>query len=118
MGQIVARDVAANAHVVEPVFHGSQTGYDIAKAFPVGQLGESQAEELAEAREGFDFVVPAVSLDAFPKLVKRQELHDLGENGRRGVHRSLLGMRKSADYTKTRSNRLRSKNALSFSLCA
>jgi len=46
MGQIVARDVAANAHVVEPVFHGSQTGYDIAKAFPVGQLGESQAEEL------------------------------------------------------------------------
>jgi hypothetical protein len=118
MGQIVARDVAANAHVVEPVFHGSQTGYDIAKAFPVGQLGESQAEELVEAREGFDFVIPAVSLDAFPKLVKRQERHDLGENGRRGVHRSLLGVRKSADYTKTRSNRLRSNNALSFSLCA
>ena len=75
------------------MFYGTQTGHDIAKAFPVGQLRESQAEELFEAREGHDFVVPAVSPDAFPKLMKGQKGHDHGDNDRRGVHRSLLGMR-------------------------
>jgi hypothetical protein len=39
--------------------------------------------------------------------VKRQEIHDLGEDGGGSIHRALLGVRKSADYIKSRSNRLR-----------
>jgi hypothetical protein len=50
--------------------------------------------------------------------VHRQESHDLGEDGRLGVHRSLLYVRKSADYTKSRSNRLRPKSAVSSVLRA
>jgi hypothetical protein len=59
-----------------------------------------------------------VTSHAFSEFVHREEGHDLGEDGRRGVHRSLLGMRKSADYTKLRSNRLRSKKAVSSVLSA
>jgi hypothetical protein len=76
--------------MIEPALHGSQAGYDIAEAFPVGQLGEGQAKKLIETKEVFDFVVPAVAPDAFAEFVHRQESHDLGEDGRLGVHRSLL----------------------------
>jgi hypothetical protein len=45
--------------------------------------------------------------------VHRQKSHDLGEDGRLGIHRSLPDVRKSADYTKLRSNRLRTKSIVS-----
>jgi hypothetical protein len=113
VGQVASRDVATDAHVVKAIFHGLKTSFDIAEAFPVSQLGEGQAKELIETREVFDFVIPSVTPDAFTKFVHRQESHDLSKDGRLGVHRSLLGVRKSADYTKSRSNRLRSKSAVS-----
>jgi hypothetical protein len=50
--------------------------------------------------------------------VKRQEVHDRGEDSRRGIHRSLLGGGKSADYTKSRSNRLRPKSDVIYGICA
>jgi hypothetical protein len=50
--------------------------------------------------------------------VHRQKGHDLGEDGRRSVHRSLLGVRKSTDYTKSRPNRLRQKMDVSSVLRA
>jgi hypothetical protein len=118
VGQVAARDPAANAHVVKPILHGQKTSLDIAEALPVSQLGESQTQELIETEKVFDFVVPVVTSHAFSEFVHREEGHDLGEDGRRGVHRSLLGMRKSADYTKLRSNRLRSKKAVSSVLSA
>jgi hypothetical protein len=37
--------------------------------FPIGQLSEGHAEELAPAREVFDLVVTVVSLNAFLKFV-------------------------------------------------
>ena len=118
VGQVVARDAAADAHVIEPAFHSFQAGDDIAEAFPISQLGESQTEELIEARKFPDPVVPTITPDAFPKLGKRKEDHDLGEDGGLSVHRSLLGVRKSADYIKSCSNRLRRKMVSSSVLCA
>jgi len=120
IGQVVARDAAADAHMIEPALHGSQAGYDIAEAFPVSQLGEGQTEELVEARKSPDFVVSLITPDAFSKLVQWQKGHGLGEDGRLGIHRSLLDIsnKKSADYTKSRSNRLRPKQAVSSVLCS
>jgi len=118
VGQIASRNAAPNAHVVKPILHGQKTSFDIAEAFPVGQLGESQAQELIETKEVFDFVVPAVTPHAFSEFVQREESHDLSKDGRLSVHRSLLGVRKSADYTKSRSNRLRSKSVVSSVLRA
>jgi hypothetical protein len=99
--------------VVKPILHGQKTSLDIAEAFPVGHLGESQAKEVIETEEVFDFVVPAVTPHAFAEFVHREKGHDLSKDGGWGVHRSLLGMGKSADYTKSRSNRLRPKSAVS-----
>ena len=112
-------DATADAHVVEPVLHGLQTSLDIAKAFPVGQLGKGQAEELIETEKTLDLVIPLVAANTFSELVKRQEGHDLGEDGRLGIHRSLLDIwcPKSPDYIKSRSNRLRHKWPVLFSLC-
>ena len=106
--------------MVEPVLHGLQASLDIAKAFPVGQLGEGQTEELIETEKTLDLVIPAVAVNAFSELVKRQEGHDLGEDGRLSVHRSLLVIsgQKSDDNTKSSSNRLRLKWPVSSSLCA
>jgi hypothetical protein len=118
VGQSVPRDLSSKAHVIEPVFHRSKTGLDIAKTFPVGQLGEGQAEELIEARKALDLVIPAVAPDAFSKFVKWQEVHDLGEDGRRGVHRSLLEEQKSDDYTESGSNRLRPGSDVICGICA
>ena len=120
IGQVVARDAAADAHMIEPALHGSQAGYDIAEAFPVSQLGEGQTEELVEARKSPDFVVSLITPDAFSKLLQWQKGHDLGEDGRLGIHRSLLDIsnQKSADYTTSRSNRLRPKQAVSSVLCS
>jgi len=117
-GQVGAGDAATNAHVVKSAFHSLKTRFDIAEAFPVGQLGKSQAEKLIEAGEFSDSVVAVITPDAFPEFRHRQESHDLGENRGRGVHRTLLGVRKSTDYTKSRSNRLRSKPTACSELCA
>jgi len=118
MGQVVPGNVAADAHVIEPIFHRLQAGHDIAETFPVGQLGKGQTEELIEARKSLDLVVPSVTSDAFSEFVHRQKGHDLGEDGRLSVHRSLPRVKKSADYIKSRSNRLRPKRSLFSSLCA
>jgi hypothetical protein len=104
--------------VVKPIFHCLKTSLDVAEAFSISQLGEGQAKELIETEEVFDFVIPAVMPDAFAKFAHRQESHDLSKDGRLGVHRTLLGVRKSADYTKSRSSRLWSKSAISTVLCA
>jgi len=120
IGQVVARDSAAYAHVIEPGLHGLQTGHNIAAALPISQLGEGQTEELVEARESPNFVVPLIAPDTFSKLVQRQKSHDLGEYGRLGIHGALLEVlsQKSADYTKSRSNRLRTKQLVSYLFCS
>jgi hypothetical protein len=120
VGQVASGDAATDSHVVKTAFHGLKTRLDIAEAFPVSQLGEGQTEELVEARKSSDFVVSLITPDAFSKLVQWQKGHDLGEDGRLGIHRSLLDIsnQKSTDYTKSRSNRLRPKQAVSSVLCS
>ena len=120
VGQVVARDSAANAHMIEPGLHGLQTGYNIAEALAISQLGKGQTEELIEACESPNFVVPMIAPDAFSKLVQRQKSYDLGEYGRLGIPWALLGVlsQKSADYTKSRSNRLRTKQPVSYVFCS
>jgi hypothetical protein len=113
VGQVASRDTATDAHMVKPLLHGQKASLDIAEAFPVGQLGKSQAKKLIETEEALDFVIATVTSHAFSEFVHRQKGHDLSEDGRLGVHRALPGVRKSADYTKLRSNRSRTKSTVS-----
>jgi len=61
----------------------------MSRTFPKSQLREGHAEELIETGKAFDLVVAAVSLDVFSELMERQEIHDPGKDGWRGIHRSL-----------------------------
>ena len=49
MGQIVAGNSSADSHMIKFVAHGPKTGFDIAQAFPVTQLGEGHYQKLIEA---------------------------------------------------------------------
>ena len=106
--------------MVEPILHGSKAGLDVAETFAIGQLGKGQAEELIETREAFDLEVAAVAPNALPKFVKRKKVHDLREDARRGIHRSLLAVlrRKSDNNTEMSSNRLRTESGVTSSICA
>ncbi len=51
IGQGVAGDPTANAHVVKLRLHGAKTGFDVAQAFAVGQLGKGHDKKLIETSE-------------------------------------------------------------------
>ena len=59
---------------------GAKTGFDISKAFSVGQLRKGHAKKLIETTEGLDLVVPIVSLDATSKGMHWKMFHYLGED--------------------------------------
>ena len=69
MSQSIARDVSAEAHVIEFPLSRTETGLDVSEAFPIRQLSEGHAEKLVPARKVFDLVVAVVSLNAFLKFV-------------------------------------------------
>ena len=69
MSQSIARDVSAEAHVIEFPLSRTQTYLDVSKTFPIGQLSKGHAEELVPARKVFDLVVAVVSLNAFLEFV-------------------------------------------------
>jgi hypothetical protein len=90
IGQVVAGNRRANAHVVELVLLGTKAGFDISQAFAIGQLSEGHAKILVETEELLDFEVALVTVDALVESVERKMLHDLRENKFSGVHSSAL----------------------------
>jgi hypothetical protein len=69
MSQGIAGDLASKTHVIEFSLSGTETGFDVSEAFPIGQLSKGHAEKLVPARKVFDFVVAVVTLNAFVKFV-------------------------------------------------
>ena len=120
MGQGVSGDASAKSHMVEPVLPRPKARLDVAETFAIGQLSEGQTEELIETRKADDLDVAAVAPNASSKFVKGKEVHDLREDRRWCIHRSLLAVldRKGDNNTKMGSNRLRSKSILTYSFSA
>jgi hypothetical protein len=59
IGQRVARNrLTTKPHVVQPFGLGTQIDFDVAQGLPVGQLGKGHGEELIQAREVLDLVLP------------------------------------------------------------
>jgi len=117
VGQRVPRNVASNSHVIKSIPHRTQTGADVAKAFPESQLSEGHIQELIKTGEAFYLVIAPVSVDAFAEFVKGQEIHDLGENRCGSIHQSLLPGQRSDDNIKSSSNRLWPSTAATYSQC-
>jgi hypothetical protein len=65
----------------------AQAGLDIAKTFAVAELSKGQAKKLIPTREIFDVAIPVIAIDAKLKLVGRQIIQKLRENGSAKIHR-------------------------------
>jgi len=86
MGQGVARNLTADAHVIELGRGSSQTRFDVSQALSVGQLSKRHAEKLIPARKAFDFVAALITLDAASKFVGGNKVHQLSKDCFGGIH--------------------------------
>ena len=75
IGQRISRDATGDADVIEFAGMYPQTDFDVAKTFPVGQLGKRHAAILFCTSKRFDFVVTVVASNAVMKGVPRQMIH-------------------------------------------
>jgi hypothetical protein len=57
----------------------SQTGFDIPKTFPIGQLGKGHDPILIETGKALDAEVALITIDASTEVAHRHEVHDLGK---------------------------------------
>jgi len=89
-GQSVASNGATESRMVELGLESSQASFDVAEAFPEGQLSEGQAHELVSTGEATDSIVALVVRDAFVELVSGKELQYLSKDGLPCKHRPLL----------------------------
>ena len=72
--------------MIKPCGSCSQAGLDVAQALAKGQLRKGHAQKLIPAGKALDFEVAVVSLNALPKFVRREKIHQLGENRFSGIH--------------------------------
>lgn len=107
IGQRIARNrLATKPHVIQPPSLRTQIDFDVAQRLSVGQLSEGHGEELIQAREVFDLVLPIVIGYTAAKRTQRQIQHELRKNELALVHGGYG--RKSAKNPKSdfrRSNR-------------
>ena len=88
VGQSAARNLAANARVIQLRTHRSQTGFDVAKTFAKRQLRESQTQKLIATRKLALTFVAGITTNTLVEFVPGQELHELSEHQRPIVHTS------------------------------
>ena len=72
--------------MVELALLRTKASLDVAQAFAISELSKRHAAKLIDTREGFDFVIAAIALDAPAKGVHRQVLHHLREDETVCVH--------------------------------
>jgi hypothetical protein len=68
-GQSAPRNLAAKAAVVELTVNSSQAAFDVAKTFPIDQLGESHAQVLVVACKRANPVVSLIPGNPSAELV-------------------------------------------------
>lgn len=86
IGQGAACNAAAEAGVVKFGSEGAESGFDVAEALAVGELGEGEREEMIAAGEFAESAVTAVASDAGVEFVARQVVQKLAEDGRSNRH--------------------------------
>lgn len=107
MREVVPRDRAANAHVVELRAHRTKTSLDVAKTFAKGELSECQDAEMLCTRECLDLVIASVAIDAGIEATPRNMGHQLRKYRRTGIHRpssKSVGRRIRAKSSRCRSS--------------
>jgi len=88
--QDAAENLATNTQMIELLRARAQTGYDITEAFSIGQLAKRHANELAPTGKGFYLVVTLVTSHTAVKLLRVDQVGELGKNELSGIHPGSL----------------------------
>jgi len=78
--QSAARNLAADAHVIEFFVLCSKAGFYVPQAFAIRQLGESHGAELVQTGEIFDTEIASVPFHTTLKGFQRHEVHHLSKH--------------------------------------
>ena len=79
VGQRIARDLAANTHVIELLRLRAQARFDVPQTFAKRQLRKSHAQKLILTGKALDLVVAAIARHASREGLLRKVLHQLRE---------------------------------------
>lgn len=90
VGQCGPRHLAPEARMVALASQRTQARLDVAKALPIGQLGEGHRQKLFPAGEALVPVVAPIARNALPELVSWDVVQHLREDGLAGVHSALV----------------------------
>jgi len=101
IGQGAAGGRLAHATVIELGAQGPQTGFDIAQALPVSQLGESQHEEMLVTGQCAHMFVARVAADTLVECALGQFVHQLGEDGAALIHSWLSPRKRGQPHCET-----------------
>ena len=74
--------------MIQLVWRGAQTGFNVSQTLAIGELGEGHAQELIPAGEAPQPVIAAVARDASAKLSIGKESDQLREHDAAKVHPS------------------------------
>src|ERR1039458_6918172 len=106
--------------MIQLALQRTQTGFDVAQTFAVGQLGEGHGQILIPARQLLQVAITTVAGDALLELLMRKELDQLGKDSAPSVHSALSLLRTmppSTPLSRFRiSNRFCSKTDVSHSI--
>jgi hypothetical protein len=76
--------------VIQLAADGAQAGFDIAQAFAVSELSERH-RQMVPAREASKVSIPSIARQTLLKLVGRQVIHELSEDGSAEIHATFFG---------------------------
>ena len=75
--------------MIQLALHRSQTGFDIAQAFAVSELGECHGQVLIPTRESPEMVITIITVYAFLKFLVRKMRDQFREDEPASMHAPL-----------------------------
>src|SRR5271166_1430477 len=88
-----ARHLATESQVIQLALQRTQTSFDVAQAFPIGQLGEGHRQILIPTAEASQPEVALITLDATTELPVGKKADQLREDGAALIHEPLSALR-------------------------
>ncbi len=88
-----ASHLATESQVIQLALQRTQTSFDVAQAFPIGQLGEGHRQILIPTAEASQPEVALITLDATTELPVGKKADQLREDGAALVHEPLSALR-------------------------
>ena len=78
--------------MIQLALQGTQTGFDVAQTFAIGQLGEGHRQILVPAGEASQPEVALITLDATTELPVGKKADQLREDGAALIHEPLSAL--------------------------